>query len=371
MAARRLRAGPWLPLLWGLASLAGHWLVLGARLGGDSPRYLEAASRLLAGLPLVDKQPDFLAYDWLVAAALSLGGGQTVVVALQCLLSLAAGLLIFTGASRVLGQPAALAASLAYLAWPDLQRWNFYLLSDGPFNSLLAASLGLALLCARQRAWWLILGPLLAAMALMRPEGVFFLLPLALYCALSRQPAAGLALLAGAGLLLWLKSPSPASGAELLANWQRGTVVWGHAALDQPLAGDITGNSLAGWLAEALWRDPLNLLAVMGRRAFWFLAHARPFYSWGHNLAAGLSSLGLLGLSLWGLLAGQGPGRERALFWAVLLLQLGLCMLTWADWDGRFFTRVTPALLLLAAEALLGRDAPDPLMEGPGRFRHL
>jgi hypothetical protein len=55
----------------------------------------------------------------------------------------------------------------------------------------------------------------------------------------------------------------------------------------------------------------------------------------------------------------------------MVLLQLGLCMLTWADWDGRFLTRVTPALLLLAAEALLGHNAPDALGEGPERFNHL
>ncbi len=371
LAARQARRGPLPPLLVGLASLAGHWLVLGVRLGGDSPRYLEAASRLLSGLPLVDKQADFWAYDWLVAGVFFLGGGQGGVVAAQCLLSLAAGLLLYAGVSRALGHPAGLLASLAYLLWPDLQRWNCYLLSDGPCNSLLAASLGLALLAARRWSWWLLLAPVLAALALMRPEAVFFLLPLALYFFLGRQPAAGLALLAGAVLLLMLKAPSPASTSEILEHWGRGTVVWGYPALDHPRAVAIVSHSLSGWLGQALRQDPLGLLAVMGQLGFWFLAHARPFYSLAHNLAAGLSSLCLLALGLWGLFAGQGPGRERALGWAMVLVQLGLCMLTWADWDGRFLTRVTPALMLLAAEALLGQAAPGPSMDGPGRFEHL
>lgn len=355
----------------GLLSLAAHWLVLGTRLGGDSPRYLEAAARLLAGLPLVDKQADFLAYGWLVAAVLSLDGGQAGVVVVQGLMSLAAGLALFLGASRAFGPTAGLAAALAYVLWPDLQRWNCYILSDGPFNSLLATSLGLALLSNRQPWYWLALAPVLGLLVLTRPEGLFFLLPLAAYFGLNRGPAATVLLLASLGLALLLKGPSPATSAEILEHWGRGTVIWGHAALDHPPALPTAGHSLMGWLWAALWRDTYNLLVAMGQRAFWFLVHARPFYSLAHNLWAGLSSLLLLGLALWGALAGGEGGRQRALAWMVVLMQLGLCMLTWADWDGRFLTRVTPALLLLAAEALLGQEASDPLLEGPGRFNHL
>lgn len=278
---------------------------------------------------------------------------------------------MYAGVSRASGPPAGLLASLAYLVWPDLQRWNFYLLSDGPCNSLLSASLGLVLLAGRAPVWWLLLGPLLLALTLCRPDAVFLLAPLALYLLLRRQPGAGLALLAGAVLFLWLKTPSPSSTNEILEHWNRGTVVWGYPALDHPLAVAIPDRSLVGWLSHALWQDPWGLMALMGRRAFWFLAHARPFYSLAHNLAVGLSSLCLLGLGIWGLLAGEGPGRERALGWSLLIVQLGLCMFTWADWDGRFLTRVTPGLMLLAAEALLGQVGTDPLLEGPDRFRHL
>lgn len=355
----------------GLASLAAHWLALGTRLGGDSPRYLEAAARLLAGLPLVDKQADFLAYDWLVAAVLSLDGGQAGVVAVQVMLSLAAGGVFFLGASRTFGPAAGLAAALAYVLWPDLQRWNFYILSDGPFNSLLAGCLGLALMANRQPCYWLALAPALVLLTLTRPEGLFFLPPLAVYFGLCRRPASLVLLLAGLGLALGLKGPSPATSAEILEHWGRGTVIWGYAALDHPPALATAGHTLAGWLWAALTQDTWNLLAAMGQRAFWFLVHARPFYSLGHNLLAGLSSLLLLGLALWGAWAGRGSGGQRALPWMVVLMQLALSMLTWADWDGRFLTRVTPALMLLAAEALLGQEARDPLLEGPGRFDHL
>lgn len=355
----------------GAASLIAYGLILGSRLGGDSPRYLEAASRLASGLPLVDKQADFLAYDWLVAAALALGCGQAGVVVAQAALSLAAGIVLYLGARRTLGQASALAAACAYLLWPDLQRWNFYLLSDGPFNSLLAAGLGLALGAARQPCLWLALAPLWGLMVLTRPEGVYFLLPLAVYLGLCRRPLAAVLTMAGLGLTLGIKSISPASSSEILEGLGRGTVIWGYPALDHPPALATAGYSLAGWLWSSLLHDTGNLLSAMGRRVFWWLVHVRPFYSLPHNLLAGISSLGLWGLALWGLLAGHGQERNLALLWLVVLLQLALCALTWADWDGRFLTRVTPALLLLAAEAIWGSDAADPLTSNPERFSHL
>lgn len=349
----------------GLASLALHWLVLGVRLDGDSPRYLEAASRLLAGLPLVDKQGDFLAYAWLVALVRHWGGEARALVVCQGLVSLAAGLALAAGAARALGPRAGLLAGAAYLLWPDLQRWNFYLLSDGPFNSLLAASLGLALLASRRAWWWLALAPVLGLLLLSRPEGAFFLLPLALYFALMRQPWPALALVL-ASLGAWLlRAPSPASQAEILLHWGRGTVILGYPALDRPLAQGLQAPSLGSWLVMALEHEPWGLARVAAQRGFWFLAHVRPFYSLGHNLLAGPASLVLLGLGVWGALTRRGARVEAALCWGVVLVQLGLAMLTWADWDGRFLTRVTPALLVLAVLALAGRP------QGGGRLGHL
>ncbi len=364
-------------LLWvlplGAASLGLHWLVLGARLGGDSQRYLEAGARLLAGQPLVDKQADFLAYDWLVAGVGWLGGGPAGVVLAQCLLALLAGVLLYLGGRQALGHSAGLALGLAFLCWPDLQRWNFYVLTDGPFNSLLAAGLGLGLLTARRPLWWLGLLPCLALLAVMRPEGPLFLLPLALYLGLRGQPASALFILALA-LLAWLvHPPSPASRAELVDNWLRATVIWGYSQLEGGLGLEpAPGQGPAHLAWRALLANPWVVLGLLARRGFWFLAHVRPFYSPAHNLLAGLGSLGLLLLGVWGALASGGHPRERVLGWAVLGLQLALALFTWADWDGRFLTRVTPALMLLAAEALLGEEAPPSLNQrGQDSFSHL
>ncbi len=342
-----------LALAWAVA-MAGCYLVLGVRLGGDSGRYLEGAKALLAGQALAGKQLHFLGYQALVALGLRAGGGPAGVVAIQCLLSLLAAWCLWRAGTRIFSPLAGWLAALLYLAYPDVQAWNFYVLTDGPFASLLAISLSLGLLAGRGEIWcWLALVPALAGLALLRPEGVLFFLPLAIYLAArDRWGAALLIFLAGAALFVGLGGRDAAAQEDLLGHWQRGTVIWG-AAMDWPsprLAAGAAGG-LAAFLWQALTRDPLWLLDLLARRWFWFLAHLRPYYSLAHNLLAGAASLLWLVLGL-GAVLRAGRGREKALLWLTVLAQMALVGLTWADHDGRFLTRVTPALILLAAAGL-------------------
>ncbi|MFH1059418.1 MAG: hypothetical protein V1797_12180 [Pseudomonadota bacterium] len=370
--AAPVRRDPWWLLGLGVLSLATQGWVTGARLGGDSGRYLDAARRLLSGQVLVDKQADFWVYDWLVAITGAAGGNPWPLLVVQALFSLLAGLVIYWGARRAFGRAAGLAAAAACLIWPDLQRWNFYLLSDGLFNSLLAICLGLALWSTTRPAAWLGLVPALVLLSFTRPEGLFFWLPLAAWCLLRRNFGLAALLLVLAGLLALMRPLSPAGTAEVMAQWRQGAVIWGYAPLDQaPDLADVADlTSLPGFIWAAFWTDPWAVLGLMLRRVFWFLVHARPFYSLAHNLTAALASLVLVCLALWGALTGR-CGGQRTLLWGVVLLQMLLAALTWADWDGRFFTRISPALLILAAEGLLGAADPDFSEGGPGRFTHL
>lgn len=261
-------------------------------------------------------------------------------MAAQGLLALAAAWLLWLAGSKIFSPTAGRLAFLAFLAYPDLQAWNFYILTDGPFASLLIICLCLGLLAARGEPWWWLA---LAGLAFLRPEGVMFFLPIAIFFASrARWGAALLLVIAGAVLFTGLGSREAAAGEDLLGHWQRGTVIWG-AALDWPSARLAPGQagSMTAFLWQALTRDPLWLLGLLARRWFWFLAHGRPYYSLAHNLAAGAASLLWLGLGL-NALRRQGQAREKALLWLVLLAQMALVGLTWADYDGRFLTRVTP-----------------------------
>ena len=371
--ARQKHGDPWWLLTLGLISLGAQAFWLGPRLGGDSGRYLEGAQRLAQGLELVDKQADFPAYAWLVQLTGATPEAPWLLVSLQAGLSILAGLVLYRAGREAFGRLAGLAAAALYLAWPDLQRWNLYLLTDGPFNSALAICLGLSLICEKRPLAWLGLLPALLALAFLRPDGTIFYLPLAAGLLAQRHPGQALSLLVlGAVIWLW-RTPSPRAVADLMEQWRLGTVIWGHAP---PLGGlgledSAFHGSLAGMLWRALVHDPFQVLGIMLQRAFWFLAHARPYYSTAHNLLAAGSSLLLLVLAIWGSITSLAGGRQRVAAWGLVLTQLCLVCLTWADWDGRFLTRVTPALLLLAADALLGQPDPDPNLGGSRRFLHL
>lgn len=343
-------------LAWAL-SMAGHYLFLGVRLGGDSGRYLEGAQALLAGQALAGKQLQFLGYQGMVALSLGAGAGPAGVVATQALLALAAAWLLWRAGSAAFGGAAGWLAALAYLVYPDVQSWNFYLLPDGPFTSLLSISVCLALLAARRALWWLALVPALLWLALLRPEGALFLPALALWFALGRGWGRALLLTAAAAALFLLAGGAEAPGREeVLGHWRRGTLVWG-AGLAWPsarLAG-LEAPGLAVWLGQALLADPIWVAGLVIRRWFWFLAHLRPYYSLAHNAVAGLASLAMLGLSGRALWRG-GAMRDKALLLLVVLTQAVLVGLTWADYDGRCLSRILPLIMLLAAAGL----APAP-----------
>lgn len=370
---RQGRNDPWWLLGLGLVSLGAQALWMGPRLGGDSGRYLAGAQRLAQGLDLVEKQGDFPAYTWLVHLTGATPEAPWLLLILQAGLSLLAGLTLYHAGRGAFGRLAGLAAAALFLVWPDLQRWNLYLLTDGPFNSVLAICLGLSLICEKRPLAWLGLLPGLLALAFLRPEGVIFYLPLAAGLVAQGRPGQAMALLA-LGAVIWLaRPPSPRAVADLVEQWRLGAVIWGHAP---PLGGleldpSAYQGSLAGMLWRALLHDPLQVLGIMLQRAFWFLAHARPHYSTVHNWLAAGSSLALVVLAIWGGVTSLAGGRQRVTAWGLVITQLCLVCLTWSDWDGRFFTRVTPALLLLAADALLGQPDPDPNLGGSRRFLHL
>jgi hypothetical protein len=165
-AASKLRLNPkknavWvcLIILFGVLAFSAYYQFLGVQLKGDSSRYLEAAEKISQGDALNHKQKRYLGYCYFVYGVFQIGGSTTTLVIIQCLLSLAGALALFLAGRQAFSLPVGLLAAIWFLASPDIQHWNYYVLTDGPATSMLLVVFSLAVLCIKQPKWWLLLAP--------------------------------------------------------------------------------------------------------------------------------------------------------------------------------------------------------------------
>lgn len=336
----------------GLLVLGAMWLSGGTRLAPDSYRYLSAAQDINQHQPLVGYRKLAPGYTRPLAWLQRHGLGNRVVVLGQCLLSLAAAGLAYAALAPLWGRRAAWLGGLLYLLLPNLQRWNLYILSDGPADSMLVMIMAATLLTARRR-WALAL--LLAAgawLGLLRSEGFLFLLPPLVYLAWQRRwgSAAAVAALLAA-LALGQDLGAAAQAQDMLNQLRQGVVVWGFSALPPPPGPSFlaaSGPAHFYWLAAI--SHPLWLAQVMALRCFWLLAYAYPpHHPLWYSLAAPGLALALYLSAAWGTWRMKGRRGEAFLIWGFLAAALVVTALTYVASDGRFLTRPLCCLVFLAA----------------------
>ena len=113
------------------------WILLhhGILLGGDSERYLTGAKNILEGLPLTGKQPSYRAYIALVALCLKSGIGSLGLGVVQVVLSALSLVCLFKMGKTLSGARAGWIATLLVALNPEIQRWNFFILTESVYIS--------------------------------------------------------------------------------------------------------------------------------------------------------------------------------------------------------------------------------------------
>ena len=359
-----------LTLLAFAVAMTGILATIGVAIGGDSPRYVDGADRLLRGQGLHGVQSAYAGYIAVVAFARLIGTGLTgVVVQIGAVLA-AATALVWLG-SRLGHVEVGVLGAAFFLLFPEIAAWHAYILTDSLYTSTVV-------LCvwATHRATELggrAYAPAVALVllgALLRPTGWVLPPAIAGYLAISllrtrRGQAAGLlaVLIVCAGLALavrplrsGIESQSPA---RML---RRGQVIWGHDASRAHMPADGTVGDGRGAYVRYVLRHPTSVARLMATRVFTELAHIRPYYSRAHNamIAAVLVPVYLLA----GLAVLRGRRNPLVLLiLGVIAAHLVVVALFFADWDGRFLIHVLPLVGLLAAtsaESLTARHRVVP-----------
>jgi hypothetical protein len=382
--ARRLwRGHRWLLLgLWLLVQAAYLLKYHGPHFANDSARYLDYATNLaehgyyqmepgaapttIANNGIANYQYEhnqrYILYPWYQSVWLRLHAGWWGIVLGQIAVSGLAALALYRAARRLAGgrRGAAALATGLFVAWPDVQQFNCYLLTESLFISLSVLSFW-AFVRTRGGRWgaWLVLVTLLLLTALVRPNG--FVVAGAVGLAgvatlyVARRRLFWLAMVAGvlaAPLALWWLNHQLVSFL-IVETYLRGelmfaTPVWAihpSAPLVLPPAG-------RGQMSRVLYfaaQNPGFLARLMLGKLFVFFSSIKPYYSLGHRLMSVLVLWPLYGL------AGRGAGRAvvwlpaRAFLVGVPLLQAVVVMLTVDDYDVRFLAPVLPFVFVLAA----------------------
>jgi hypothetical protein len=359
-----------LAALWVLVQLVYLRKFHGPHYANDSARYLEYAKGIAEhGYFAPGHNLRYLLYPLFQSLWLRLGLGWPGIVAGPLLVSAAATSAIYRGTRRLAaGQRGAAAlATLLFIAWPDIQQFNVFLLTESLFISLVALSFG-AFTRVRSGRWqdWVLLVFMLLLTALARPNGFMVGLAAALagLDALRRRQnqtpwRAALLLLVLLSPLLWIALNHQLATYYLMDTYQRGELIFRYqlwavhqaAPLDMPPPG-------TGPVMRVLYfatHNPLYLGRLMLGKLFVFISYLKPHYSLAHRV------LGVL--VLWPAYWLAALGARRGTIWrparvflaGIFVLQTAIVMLAVDDWDVRFLAPVLPVVFVLAALEVAAR----------------
>ena len=356
---------------WHGGLLAGLWLVVqlwcwhsheGGQLTTDSRQYLRYAEQLAAtGTFAEGHYLRYVGYPLFLSLFLKLKLGRLAVVLAQMALSGLAARALYGTAWRLSGghwATAALAA-LLFIGWPEIQRFNVFLLTESLFTSLLVLSLWLVAR-ARTAGGMALALVLLLATATVRPNG---------FVAVG---AAGLA------ALVWLREQKPRRRNTwwwlavlvflplawvglngllrtftLIETYQQGIIIYGYPGANLHPAAllwlpDPTAPPL-GRLGFFVWHNPRYFAQLASLKLAYFMGFPKPYYSALHCVLLTLVLPVLYWLALRGVARRAVARPVRGYAASVILLQAVVVMLTVEDWDVRFSAPVLSYWFLLAA----------------------
>ncbi|NVO86744.1 hypothetical protein [Hymenobacter terrestris] len=364
----RRRHGWLLVGLWALMQLLQLVQNHGPRHMHDSARYLYYARQIADGWQFAGGHNlRYVGYPLFMALWLKLGTGWWGIVLAQVALSGLAARAFYATMRRLTPSPVdwlpAALATAALVGWPDVQRFNWFLLTESLFISALVFVFW-ALVRVRRPASgrWLLLVATLVLFGAVRPNG---------FIATAAAALAGLA-------YLWQRPGQRAfrwslAGLALLAPlgwWVLNKLLFTFTLIETYLQGNVIGG-YNGWLlepTEPLWFPPadlkpvLRLVYFMAANPFYFgklavlkgltlFFYIKSYYSWSHILLIVLFIYPSYWLA-WRGLRGASWLPARTFLAAVIGLQTVMVMMTIDDWDVRFIVPLLPCIFALAGLAV-------------------
>jgi hypothetical protein len=345
--------------------------ITGVRQGGDTPLYIDGASRLLDGRPLIEREPSYAGYITVIALLRGSGVGLFGVVLVQIIAGAVAAAAVYWMAAELGGRAGGALGAALVIVDVDTNRWHQFILADSLFISLSVIGVFLAHRAAARRGPYSLVAALtiLLLAGLVRPEG-WFLLPAAVgYVVMMRARstagrfAGGAALVAVGALLAAVLAPAVSGNMQAVGPadmLRRGQTIWEFDGwrVAMPDAG-VSGEGQASSALRYAVDHPWSTSKLMMARVAVHFAHVRPFYSTPHNIVIVAWLLPVYAAAL----AAAWRLRRTPLTWwiaAAIAAQTLVVAMTHAEWDGRYLAHVMPlGYVLTGGVVAIFRGTPE------------
>lgn len=338
----------------------------GIKLVNDSARYIEYATNLHKGFYIDPYNIWYVGYPLVIYVFQLFGTGYGGLIGFQYLLGFVAALALYHASLNVWKNPlGAFLAGCLYIIFIDSAQWNSYVLTESIYVSFTCICLYLlSLLYAGKRGSWLYL---ITASAILftffvKPTGVALLgatFSAGLYISIKRLPnwwSRVIVIVVAGGLFLLLVNRM-LRHYLIMENYQKGEIIYAVTLMPDHRGYDlliVTPPSNAYVppdhyppilkIVAFIFHHPVYWTKLSLAKAFYFLAHVRPYWSAFHNIY----SLLILLPCYFFFIRGLKKQTSTVLVFMVsfcLLHTLSICF-TSEDWDGRFLIPMLPVIFL-------------------------
>lgn len=333
----------------------------GIQLGGEAEKYIDCANRILQGKELRNGFFGILYvfYSAIVALLIKFSVPLVAMAVLQTGLSFLAALFLYRLVLEVLdSKPIAFLFFCAYLLCYPIQKWNFFLYTEGLHTSLLVISAYLfhKTMSEGKSRQWIFFGLMLLAVIFSRPVGMIFF-----FAALSviikklykqkNKVSAFLLAFAGIALVVGILN-TPVSNFINPDSLKRMEIICQVPEANANI--DYQEINRAGlYKAFKVIKEDVgfgNFFTIACKKLECFFGMIRPYYSWQNNCLLVLYWI-FYPLALIGIFSKpKGPFVNiRSLSATYLLLSSFAIVFTCDDWANRFIAPAFPFILILAA----------------------
>ncbi len=340
----------------------------------DSPRFLGYADNLSNGFYFDPLNFWYISYVFFVAFIKIVSQDYGAIILAQYILGYFAMLSIFWTTKRLTENDiTAFVASLIFIFFPDNLNWHSYVLTESFYCSVLSITFYWIVRSAQEKKKW-IYGTTLIFILISffsKPTSPALLIALCfpfVWKWLWKPPRVILkfASLAITTCVLVVLANTMISSHRVMLIYENGDIIfamhefpthphhdWMTVDIPEELYKPSEELPLIQQMGSFVIGNPIYFSKLFFGKMVMFVTHIRPYWSWSHNIAMALMLWPLYFFSLKAIrkqLISNYFAQASIVYFVIHALVISS---TWADWDGRFFVPLIPALVVIGAIGLV------------------